>query len=262
MLQSITVKSIPIMSKPIKSFPVCSIGTAVVFPGTLYDFEDGVDYLFEDGEAFEFNEASAPPATCDYTFDPNSGFIFGASDYPTVSVPLQSYGFSVAAGTQTFGITNTTAEVPVSLAGVMAFEYLVTGPATLPTNNQDTSILLTTDAPAFAAEVYLRYRSVGARIDYNATTLTALTTPVSSTIGVYIDASTGKIGVTVDGVDFGYQADAPFSTASGFAISGLTGSIGDAGYAGNSFSFQLITDMSSSVQPFPAGATDLCGNVI
>lgn len=80
-------------------------------------------------------------------------------------------------------------------------------------------------------------------------------------IGLYIDQNTNQYGAIVDGDDLGLIGSYAFSE--GWASIGFfQPNTVDANYSGLTTTITRLSVASQMIQPFPAGATDFCGNAI
>lgn len=92
--------------------------------------------------------------------------------------------------------------------------------------------------------------------------------PAGFRSGIYFNMDTREVGYAINGVDYGYLKNAdgtPFTIPAGVQSGVLSATGLDQDYdsadanLGQVVGATLITDRSQFTQPFPAGATDICG---
>lgn len=78
-------------------------------------------------------------------------------------------------------------------------------------------------------------------------------------VGLYLNTATGQVGLTCNGTDYGYKAELSTGPWTFFVVSSNPDS---AESTGKDKIITLISNAADMTQPFPAGATDPCGNTI
>lgn len=213
----------------------------------------------------------APPGPeCKYALDPLSGPIFGQSNFPDADGVAQTFGFNTDDSGSPYSILHTNAvggDGFRTMSGVRAFEVPLSLSSTDPATGTGVFISIgisihdaTNNVTLF--NVYMKYTDFGGiSLIYNnvntIATYAAGNTP--SKVGVYMDAATGKVGITVDGTDYGYQADSPMAGIGTYYLRGV-GENNSTNYTNEQFDSGINSE--GLTESFPAGALDMCGNAL
>ena len=218
--------------------------------------------------------AVVPPIACAYTLDNATGPMFGQSAWPTFDAGQQSAAFACDAGTTATynAIPTVTAGptlsgvVPLTGSRVYYFELGVTLPATAATPGtlHVQALLLNADTFGTSAVRMSAANASGKELTFEegapeAKESLASDALVDYRVGVYVASATGKVGV-VGGADYGYSIAAPLAGASGFVI-GLGGQQATPDETGTC-GVRLYTSAADFTRAPPAGAYDICGNLI
>lgn len=232
---------------------------------------------------------------CSYPLDASQSEIVaagtGANAFPTTSPAAQQVSYTLAAtgGSQvTYVASNEgaatalqsgTGNISLSGTGIIAFEMRIDSfpSQTLSLNGLIDAFMAvasgTNASYRFIAGVYGGQGQDGTASGvFSPTTgwssnahLAAAAVPTSGyRVGIYINKGTRQIGYTLNGVDQGYSADLIPASVSAISIVLSSDSILSSGdqVIGQKIGMTLITQSTQMTQPFPSGATDICGNTI
>ena len=213
------------------------------------------------------------PVACTYTFDNTTGTLFSASAWPTFSAENQSASFTCDAGTTAsyYAIPpveagpSFTGVVPIEGTKVYYFEVGLSGPEIITGGAQMSAGVALLNVTAFSevrvslaaagGDAYVIQESGAGVLE----TFAINATPTDYRVGVYVDSSTGKVGVVGASV-YGYGTATPLAGAAGFVL-GMVGSQTTPDETG-SMGVRVYTSPADFTRTPPAGAYDICGNVI
>jgi hypothetical protein len=195
----------------------------------------------------------------------NSVPLLGYSAFPVFDSIAQNVGYNTDDGGAPWGASGGL----VSFASdVQMFQVNVVTPGTLPSGTGIALMginLVNDTATTVRVAAFLRIASTGVTLVYNAMTIATLSTKANYNIGFYVSdtgPNAGKVGITVDGFDYGYQSDTPFATDAGMYII-TNGDFAGTGFTNKDISETLITAAPLITESPPAGgADDICDNPI